>query len=377
MPNWSNLLSETVAQGGFAPPAVNGSTESDSAGGMVIGVSYMSRFNPLDPLKPKWKPIKDSANIYTWVRLTKWDFKKSLGKSFNYLQKTLEDKTGKHWGAGARVRGLDSTGNGMPTIERRKQLKKQFTKLAPKKHRNPLLAELVALKFNIAASQLGKTPVGFGELVYDVDGSPFDEMSILEISQKADSSMTYWRRYAAAYYDSVHSVVQRINSAFAGKLDTVSFEAGANLALRGKVDVETVPFLKMVPGPLRAIMRTTTETESPEELDFDDEEWDEWEDEDNIPVAAKVYQNFPNPFNPTTTITFRLREYSTVTLKIYNILGQEVATLLDAEEMEDGSQEITFVADGLASGIYFYRLNARDIESGEQTVETRKMLLVR
>jgi hypothetical protein len=175
----------------------------------------------------------------------------------------------------------------------------------------------------------------------------------------------------------VHSVVQRINSAFAGKLDTVSFEAGANLALKGKVDVETVPFLKMVPGPLRAIMRTTTETESPEELDFDDEEWDEWEDEDNIPVAAKVYQNFPNPFNPTTTITFRLREYSTVTLKIYNILGQEVATLLDAEEMEDGSQEITFVADGLASGIYFYRLNARDIESGEQTVETRKMLLVR
>jgi hypothetical protein len=66
-----------------------------------------------------------------------------------------------------------------------------------------------------------------------------------------------------------------------------------------------------------------------------------------------------------------------VTLKIYNVLGQEVGTLLDGEEMEDGVQQVQFVADGMASGVYFYVLNAQDVENGERTVETQKMLLLK
>ncbi|MFN0159526.1 MAG: choice-of-anchor D domain-containing protein, partial [Bacteroidota bacterium] len=97
MPNWANLLDEVTAQGGFGPGASTG----DSAGGMVIGVSHMYKKNPADPLKPKWSPVKDSAAIYGWVRLTKWDFKKNLGKSYNALQKTLDDKGTKHTGAAA------------------------------------------------------------------------------------------------------------------------------------------------------------------------------------------------------------------------------------------------------------------------------------
>jgi hypothetical protein len=160
-------------------------------------------------------------------------------------------------------------------------------------------------------------------------------------------------------------------------LDTITWQADNKMTLKGQVDLVTVPFLKAGPGPVRMINPTTTETESPEEFDFDDEEWEEWDEEDGIPVAAKVYQNFPNPFNPVTTISFRLREYSIVTLKIYNILGQEVGTLVDGEELEDGLQLIQFSADGLASGVYFYRLNAQDVENGERIVETRKMLLTK
>jgi hypothetical protein len=158
----------------------------------------------------------------------------------------------------------------------------------------------------------------------------------------------------------------------------VSFEAGAKLALKGKVDLSEAPFLKLGTGPVRAIGPTTTETESPEELDFDDEEWDEWEEEDDIPVAARIYQNFPNPFNPTTTISFRLRAPSVVSLKIYGLLGQEVATVLDREEMDEGYQTVEFSGSGFASGVYFYHVDVQSIEEEPAVIrETKKMLLIK
>jgi hypothetical protein len=255
-------------------------------------------------------------------------------------------------------------------------LKKQLTKLAPKKHRNPLFTELVALKFNIVSSQLGKTPNGFGELIFDVDGNLCDELSILEISQKADSAMTYWRGRGQEEYDSLWSTIHRINRAFVGTIDTISFERDGELVLRGAADLAGVPFLKIGSVPARHIMPTTTQTESEEEFDFGDQEWEDWE-ERGVPSLARLYQNFPNPFNPTTTISFRLREYSIVTLKIYNMLGQEIATLVDGEEMEDGLQVVQFGTNGLPSGAYFYRLNARDVGNGERTVQIRKMLMLK
>jgi hypothetical protein len=335
---------------------------------MRLGQSYMYL---ADAVKRKWKPIPDSAKAYGWVRLTKWNPSKGLGTSVTALQKTLEDKTGKHTGP---ARGLDSTGN--PGNPKRKPLVKQHTKLPPKKHSNMLFAELVALKFNIAASQLGKTPVGFGELIFDRDGNPCDELSIVEISAKIDSAMTYWQGHAPVEYDSLLAAVRLINRAFVGTLDTISFEAGEKLTLEGKVDLALVPFLRLGPIPARRTLPTTTITESPEEYDFEDEEWDEWEEE-GIPAVAKLYQNFPNPFNPSTTISFRLREWSIVTLKIYNILGQEVATLLDGDEMEEGLQVIPFIAEGLASGVFVCVATVRTEDSGKFETVSRKMVLIK
>jgi hypothetical protein len=101
------------------------------------------------------------------------------------------------------------------------------------------------------------------------------------------------------------------------------------------------------------------------------------------PQAYRLYQNYPNPFNPTTTIQFDLTDQSIVTLKVFNVLGQEVATLLDRVLMEDGSQEVDFNAGGLASGVYFYRLitepaaSQEDGTLGEKFSSVRKMLLIK
>jgi len=89
-----------------------------------------------------------------------------------------------------------------------------------------------------------------------------------------------------------------------------------------------------------------------------------------IPTSHLLSQNFPNPFNPTTTIKFSIPEASVVTLKIYNILGEEVKTLVD-EFKEIGNHSVQFNANNLASGMYLYRIQAGSF------VETKKMILIK
>ena len=89
-----------------------------------------------------------------------------------------------------------------------------------------------------------------------------------------------------------------------------------------------------------------------------------------IPVDYKLDQNYPNPFNPTTVINFTIPKAGNVTLKVYNALGQEVATLVD--EYKDASNyQVDFNASKLASGIYFYSLKANNF------TQTKKMMLVK
>jgi hypothetical protein len=98
----------------------------------------------------------------------------------------------------------------------------------------------------------------------------------------------------------------------------------------------------------------------------------------NIPVDVSLYQNYPNPFNPATKIKFditrnRINHYSKesyVRLKIYNVLGREIQTLVN-EKLFPGTYEVTFNGGNLESGIYFYQLS-----SGYYTV-TKKMVLIK
>ena len=89
-----------------------------------------------------------------------------------------------------------------------------------------------------------------------------------------------------------------------------------------------------------------------------------------IPSEFSLSQNYPNPFNPTTTIKYQIPELSFVTLKVYDVLGSEIATLVN-EEKPIGNYEVNLEANGLPSGIYFYKLQAGDF------IETKKMVLLR
>jgi hypothetical protein len=79
--------------------------------------------------------------------------------------------------------------------------------------------------------------------------------------------------------------------------------------------------------------------------------------ENEAPVAFRLLQNYPNPFNPSTTISYTLPVQSAVTLKVFSLLGQELATLVHGLE-SPGTKSVRFDGSGLPSGVYFYRLQA-------------------
>jgi dipeptidyl aminopeptidase/acylaminoacyl peptidase len=99
---------------------------------------------------------------------------------------------------------------------------------------------------------------------------------------------------------------------------------------------------------------------------------------DGIVQRYTLNQNYPNPFNPTTTIEFSLPKSSQAMLKIFDILGREVATLVN-EHLNAGTFKTEWDAKNMPSGTYFYRLQAGDASTGsaQSFVETKKLLLLR
>ncbi|MBU0561756.1 MAG: T9SS type A sorting domain-containing protein [Bacteroidetes bacterium] len=89
----------------------------------------------------------------------------------------------------------------------------------------------------------------------------------------------------------------------------------------------------------------------------------------DIPVTFVLYQNYPNPFNPTTVIGYQLPVTGNVTLKIYDVLGREITTLVN-ETKEAGSYEVKFDAKQLSSGVYFYQLKT------SSSVITKKLMVM-
>ncbi len=89
-----------------------------------------------------------------------------------------------------------------------------------------------------------------------------------------------------------------------------------------------------------------------------------------VPDQYSLGQNYPNPFNPTTTIQYALPKAGFVNIRIYNVLGQEVRSLVD-DYRDAGVHTVTFDADNLSSGMYFYRINSDDF------TESKKMLLLK
>ncbi len=347
MPNASNLVWETVTFGGFAP----GMSQSDGAGGLVVGIPSMVEVAP-----DKWKPDPVLVKQRAWVRLSKWNFMTGLGKNFTDVQTTLFDHTGTHTGM---PHGLDSLlSRGVP----RKPLLGEKKKLVPKQYNNRLFADLVALKVGIASSELEQTPYGFGDLIY-LDDNALSGLSVRDIALKADSAMTFWA-LKTWDYNLLDEAISKINSSFHGGFspaDTISFVARDKLVLTGAAPLYKSPLYAAL-GPAKKRPTPAVRPKIPV----------------GVPGDFSLEQNYPNPFNPTTTIGFELANAAVVTLKVYNILGQEVASLIDRERMEQGTQEASFDAGRLSSGVYFYRLWAEDPATGDvQFRSLKKMVLMK
>jgi hypothetical protein len=96
----------------------------------------------------------------------------------------------------------------------------------------------------------------------------------------------------------------------------------------------------------------------------------------DVPAMFYLGQNYPNPFNPATKIRYSILEESSVSLKIFDALGREVRTLMKGNQ-NPGSYEFFFNAQGLASGIYFYRLQSTPVSGAGGQTQVKKMLLLR
>ena len=103
------------------------------------------------------------------------------------------------------------------------------------------------------------------------------------------------------------------------------------------------------------------------------------EEASGLPAVYALRQNYPNPFNPSTVISYDLPEASVVTLRVVNILGQEVASLLVNQSENAGTHHVRFEAGGLASGVYFYQIHATSSSAGAAGAfsDAKKLLLVR
>gem|GEM_PF-3104729 len=277
------------------------------------------------------------------------------------LTKTFYGKSGMKDSltAGTPARGLDFyNGNIKPILNRQKSL-------PPDKQNNVLVAELMALKVNIKLSSLGNTQPGFGELIYNEAGNSLSGLMIKQIATKLDTLMTNWTTVYSVYTN-FDTVIQKINAAFSGNgaFDTVSWNTvkPGFVVIKGVKSVHQISFLKPNPTLVPRIVPQQAYVYTP-------------------PANYALLQNYPNPFNPTTSIPFDLPQQAVVTLKIYNMLGQEIATLLDHQMMDADRQEVTFDASALPSGVYFYRIMATGISDGSSAVknftQVKKMLLLK
>lgn len=314
MPNWNNVGEEVY---GGSPPAF------DPTLGMIVGLNTVASDSSVK-----------GAPQYKYVNLAKWkDVNKSLiGK-------------GSHLGGATTCFRFIGT----------KAVAKGSKGLGADKSKHELFAQLATLKFNIAASKNGNTNDGFGSLIYVAQSG--DPSSLNGIS--VDSVVTIADKYFSCFSTTetgpeLNTVISRINSSFAGTFDTTSF--GLNTVLKQTRALAQLTYLYRT-----SLVASVEPFTTPNYI------------ESTTPVEFKLNQNYPNPFNPTTTISFDLSADAFVTLKVYNMLGQEVATLIDHEEYTEGSNDIEFDASSLASGAYYYRLSVND---GEMQ-QVQKMILLR
>jgi hypothetical protein len=224
---------------------------------------------------------------------------------------------------------------------------------------NRLVAEMIALKFNMAASQFGHTPAGgFRDLVYVGAGGPtgyFQGQTVGAIADSGDRALACDGGLPIGWSDTdIADLLTTLNGEFAGEWDTVSW--GGIKTIATGVKAVALSDILASSGPTMAPVTPVDYSPLYE-----------------VPAAFSLSQNYPNPFNPATTIEFSIPEDAVVTLKVYNMLGQVVATLADREEFSSGENWVELDGANLATGVYYYRIVVND----GQFQDLRKMVLMK
>ena len=305
-------------------------TIAKSLGGLIVGIA-----------QPKTSPY---AKTVGWI---KWKTGADVSKFYTSID------TGKSYPLDSiRFSGKKTK----PFLKENKPAKKTYV--------NPLAQSMGIFRLNLEATSRGvvqSDPVGYDyrDLIFLQQGNLFNGMSLKEIGDRVDSMMTFWQNYTTEIgisvptYDTINSILVRLNSAFSTSIDTTDITdlTYQFLTLKSEIAVTDIPFL-IRNRDLKLQTFSFVRNES-------------------FPQEFSLSQNFPNPFNPNTTISFSLVDNEFVSLKIYDILGREIKTLINNEEMESGFYEIDFDANNLNSGIYFYKLTTNNFS------EMKKMVLVK
>ncbi len=256
-------------------------------------------------------------------------------------------------------------------------IRRQINYLSPSRGNNKLFAEALALKLNIAGSDNMILPPGLGNLIFDEgtgSANPMNGLTLREITARVDSFMSSYKDTGTIHQcemppswsgfspETLYTKIRMVDSVFCGPLDTISF--GSGLKFTSVLPLSAVSFLRFDSHAAPVIVNNRLSSPI------------------LVPDQFALHQNYPNPFNPTTTVPFTLAQRSLVTVKIYNILGQEVATLLNRELMDEGLTEVQFDAGNLPSGVYFYHLKAEGIPDEEGTpgqtfTSVKKMMLMK
>jgi hypothetical protein len=227
----------------------------------------------------------------------------------------------------------------------------------------------IVFNLNLIASEQNVTPKEFGNLVVDTSiafmGRELRGLTLIEVGRFLDSAMTFWNELGVDTLDRdseikniINNLIKPINEGFATDFATGNFFYDTvGLA------IEKNPYAVMLDGA------TTTRSVGLVKRDFSRKQVYSFHHQRIAEIP--VVKNFPNPFNPLTTIHYTLSTPALVSMKVYNVLGQEIATLLHNEAKEEGTHEIQFDATHLSSGIYFYTLTTENFSA------TKKMVLMK
>jgi hypothetical protein len=307
---------------------------------------------------------KDSAKKYAWI-----GYKKAaeLGKLY----------TGSHTQQSYPIDSFRISGS------KNKKLTKVI-KASRNSYDNPAWAQGVLFNMALKASNHNLTPPNFGDLILNIDaylaGRNMKNENLTTIGTTLDSVMTYYELYnvrSSSAFNSlgifVETALKPINNGFSADLADTNYLVDSN-AVKG-INQTKNPYAITLLG-----VKTPTEVGIVNPPAKHSAPVMRSEPLKNKPTIFSLEQNYPNPFNPSTTISFHLEKPAIVTLKVYNLIGQEIATILAKEDLNSGQYEFNFDAHSFASGIYFYRLfgkSQNEFGTYHHFNDVRKMVLMK